>query len=114
MLRHAEWLCDLFNVILNFILNYNNSISSYFQIVAPIDIYNRTAYAYPSNLNLFKGMVAGKFGNVEIVYAPNFQMGDTNKTPEFLKKNPLGKVGKKVNKLQLIPPNDETYWIRKR
>lgn len=37
--------------------------------------------------------MAARFGNnVEIIEDPEFQMGKANKTPEFLKLNPCGKV----------------------
>jgi len=37
-------------------------------------------------------LIAAKYGNIEIELTPEFEMGKDNKTPEFLSKNPLGKV----------------------
>jgi len=51
-----------------------------------------TIVAYPGNYNVKKALVAAKFGNVDIQLDTNFQMGVTNKTPEFLAMNPCGKV----------------------
>jgi len=41
---------------------------------------------------VFKAQIAGKYAGVEVDTTPNFVMGETNKTPEFLALNPNGKV----------------------
>ena len=41
---------------------------------------------------MFKAQIAGKYAGVEVDTTPNFVMGETNKTPEFLALNPNGKV----------------------
>jgi len=46
---------------------------------------------YPHNPRTWKSLIAAKYGGVEID-TPAFNFGVDNKTPEFLKKNPLGKV----------------------
>ncbi|KAJ7555369.1 hypothetical protein O6H91_05G034200 [Diphasiastrum complanatum] len=46
----------------------------------------------PGNKNALKSVIAAEYTGVKIQIAPNFQMGVSNKTPEFLKLNPLGKV----------------------
>jgi len=51
-----------------------------------------TVHSYPNNPAVNKAVVVGKFGGVDLEYAPGFEMGKTNKTPEFLKKNPNGQV----------------------
>eukprot|EP01092_Planopodium_desertum_P015583 TRINITY_DN8285_c0_g1_i3.p1 TRINITY_DN8285_c0_g1~~TRINITY_DN8285_c0_g1_i3.p1 ORF type:complete len:136 (-),score=41.80 TRINITY_DN8285_c0_g1_i3:145-552(-) len=55
-----------------------------------------TIYSWgPHNPNVFKSIIAGHFGGIEIAYkhsAPDFEFGKTNKTPEVLKSNPTGKV----------------------
>ena len=37
-------------------------------------------------------MIAAKYSGAQITVAKDFVFGETNKTPEFLKKFPLGKV----------------------
>ncbi|MED6216592.1 hypothetical protein PIB30_008887 [Stylosanthes scabra] len=49
-------------------------------------------YASKTNKNAYKARVAAEYVGVQIEMAPNFQMHVSNKTPEFLKMNPLGKV----------------------
>nr|XP_043623885.1 elongation factor 1-gamma-like isoform X2 [Erigeron canadensis]XP_043623886.1 elongation factor 1-gamma-like isoform X3 [Erigeron canadensis] len=45
------------------------------------------------NKNTYKAQIAAEYvGGVEIKLVDNFQMGVSNKTPEFLKMNPIGKV----------------------
>lgn len=44
------------------------------------------------NKNGFKGLIAAEYAGVEVKLAENFEMGVTNKSPEFLKMNPIGKV----------------------
>jgi len=51
-----------------------------------------TLYTYPGNHRAFKALVAAQFSGNKIDVATNFNFGDTNKKPEFLKKFPLGKV----------------------
>ena len=43
------------------------------------------------NKNVLKGELAAKYAGVQLSRPP-FEMGKTNKTPEFLAKNPNGKV----------------------
>lgn len=46
----------------------------------------------PGNKNVYKALIAAEYVGVDIKMADNFQMGVSNKTPEFIKMNPLGKV----------------------
>jgi elongation factor 1-gamma len=48
-------------------------------------------YSYPNNSRVYKALIAAKYNGVEIE-TPPFEFGKDNKTPEFLEKNPLGKV----------------------
>eukprot|EP00164_Ancoracysta_twista_P002179 GFYU01002877.1.p1 GENE.GFYU01002877.1~~GFYU01002877.1.p1 ORF type:complete len:417 (-),score=165.15 GFYU01002877.1:139-1344(-) len=48
-------------------------------------------YTYPENPRAFKALIAAQYNGIEITL-PKFEMGKTNKTAEFLKKNPLGKI----------------------
>jgi len=51
-----------------------------------------TLYTYPDNFRAAKALIAAKFSGAKIDVATNFTFGDTNKTPGFLAKFPLGKV----------------------
>jgi elongation factor 1-gamma len=44
------------------------------------------------NKNAFKALIAAEYCGVKVELAKNFEMGVSNKTPEFIKMNPLGKV----------------------
>ncbi|XP_076958043.1 putative elongation factor 1-gamma 1 isoform X1 [Bidens hawaiensis] len=49
-------------------------------------------HAPGKNKNVNKALIAAEYVGVEVKLAKNFQMGVSNKTPEFLKMNPIGKV----------------------
>lgn len=49
-------------------------------------------HATSNNKNAWKGLIAAEYSGVQVQLVQNFQMGVSNKTPEFLKMNPLGKV----------------------
>ncbi|XP_058743184.1 elongation factor 1-gamma 3-like isoform X2 [Vicia villosa] len=44
------------------------------------------------NKNVYKALIAAEYASVQVQYTPNFEFGVSNKTPQFLKMNPLGKV----------------------
>lgn len=48
-------------------------------------------YTYPNNKNAWKALIAAEYVGAKIE-VPAFEMGKTNKSPEFLKLNPNGKV----------------------
>lgn len=48
-------------------------------------------YTYSNNKNAWKALIAAEYVGAKIE-VPAFEMGKTNKTPEFLKLNPNGKV----------------------
>ena len=53
-------------------------------------------YTFPDNFRANKILIAAKYSgaNVKVVSEPpEFVLGQTNKTEEFLSKFPLGKVG---------------------
>lgn len=55
----------------------------------------KALYTYPDNWRAFKALIAAQYSGAKITVKsgpPQFQFGQTNKTPEFLKKFPLGKV----------------------
>lgn len=45
-----------------------------------------------ANKNVYKALIAAEYLGVDVKMADNFQMGVSNKTPEFLKMNPIGKI----------------------
>ncbi|ETE60028.1 Elongation factor 1-gamma [Ophiophagus hannah] len=54
-----------------------------------------TLYTYPENWRAFKALIAAQYSGAKIKVLstpPQFHFGQTNKTPEFLKKFPVGKV----------------------
>uniref|UniRef100_U3FX32 Eukaryotic translation elongation factor 1 gamma n=1 Tax=Micrurus fulvius TaxID=8637 RepID=U3FX32_MICFL len=54
-----------------------------------------TLYTYPENWRAFKALIAAQYSGAKIKVLstpPQFYFGQTNKTPEFLKKFPVGKV----------------------
>ncbi|KAL9264563.1 Elongation factor 1-gamma 3-like protein, partial [Drosera capensis] len=44
------------------------------------------------NKNAYKALIAAEYTGVDVKMAENFEMGVSNKTLEFVKMNPLGKV----------------------
>lgn len=44
------------------------------------------------NKNAYKALVAAQYVGVKVETTSDFQMGVSNKSPEFLKLNPIGKV----------------------
>lgn len=51
-------------------------------------------HASSTNKNGQKALIAAEYSDVKIELVKNFEMGVSNKTPEFLKMNPIGKVCK--------------------
>jgi elongation factor 1-gamma len=51
-----------------------------------------TLYCTPQHAASCKSLIAAKYGGVDIEVAKDFQMGVTNKSPEYLKLNPFGKI----------------------
>ena len=49
-------------------------------------------HAREANKNAFKALIVAKYTGVKIEVSENFAMGVSNKTLEFIKMNPLGKV----------------------
>ncbi|KDP42461.1 hypothetical protein JCGZ_00258 [Jatropha curcas] len=45
-----------------------------------------------TNKNAFKTLIAAEYSGVNVKLVENFEMGVSNKTPEFLKMNPIGKI----------------------
>ncbi|KAK1555153.1 hypothetical protein Q3G72_022532 [Acer saccharum] len=49
-------------------------------------------HAGNTNKNAFKALIAAEYSGVKVELVKDFEMGVSNKTPEFLKMNPIGKV----------------------
>ncbi|KAL4654970.1 hypothetical protein ACB092_01G418300 [Castanea dentata] len=49
-------------------------------------------HAANTNTNALKILIVAEYSGVKVDLDPNFEMNVTNKTPEFLKLNPIGKV----------------------
>ncbi|XP_073023001.1 elongation factor 1-gamma 2-like isoform X1 [Primulina eburnea] len=49
-------------------------------------------HATSTNKNAFKALIAAEYTGVKVELAKDFEMGVSNKTSEFLKMNPIGKV----------------------
>ncbi|KAJ4826602.1 hypothetical protein Tsubulata_038126 [Turnera subulata] len=49
-------------------------------------------HAGSKNKNAYKALIAAEYSGVEVELVKSFEMGVSNKTPEFLKMNPIGKV----------------------
>ncbi|KAI9830144.1 MAG: hypothetical protein M1819_005821 [Sarea resinae] len=49
-------------------------------------------YSYVPNARILKIQAAARLNNLELELAPDFAFGQTNRSPEFLAKFPLGKV----------------------
>ncbi|XP_053608222.1 elongation factor 1-gamma [Plodia interpunctella] len=49
-------------------------------------------YTYPENFRAYKALIAAQYSGADVKVAPNFVFGETNKSEDFLKKFPTGKV----------------------
>ncbi|XP_031379853.1 elongation factor 1-gamma-like [Punica granatum] len=49
-------------------------------------------HAGKTNKNVYKALIAAEYSGVKVELVPEFEMGVSNKTPEFIKMNPIGKV----------------------
>lgn len=59
-------------------------------------------HAGKTNKNSFKALIAAEYNGVEVKLVPDFEMGVSNKTPEFIKMNPIGKVAFYFDKLKFV------------
>lgn len=51
-----------------------------------------TLFTYPDNFRAFKALIAAQYSGAKVKVAEDFVFGETNKSAEFLKKFPSGKV----------------------
>lgn len=55
----------------------------------------QTLYTYPESFRAYKVLIAAQYSGAELTVVsepPDFQLGKTNRSEEFLAKFPLGKV----------------------
>merc|ERR1711887_247358 len=60
--------------------------------VAAANMVAGTIYTYPDNFRAQKALIAAKYSGAQLTVAKDFVFGETNKSADFLKKFPLGKV----------------------
>ena len=51
-----------------------------------------TLFTYPDNFRAQKAEIGAKYSGAKLTVSKDFKFGETNKSAEFLKKFPLGKV----------------------
>jgi len=72
-----------------------------------------TIFTYPDNFRAYKGLIAAKYSGSKVTVAPNFKLGETNKTDDFLNKFPLGKVPAFISDdgIKLFESNAIAYYL---
>ncbi|XP_050674164.1 elongation factor 1-gamma [Leptidea sinapis] len=71
-------------------------------------------YTYPENFRAYKALIAAKYSGVDLKVSPNFVFGETNKSNDFLKKFPTGKVPAYESadgKVHLTESNAIAYYV---
>lgn len=56
---------------------------------------SQTLYSYPDSFRAYKVLIAAQYSGAAVTVVsepPHFELGKTNKSPDFLAKFPLGKV----------------------
>jgi len=72
----------------------------------------QTLYTFPENFRAYKALIAAQYSGAKIKVAsepPQFTFGETNKTDEYLKKFPLGRVRRS---LLIRVCENIVLWIR--
>ncbi|XP_017967721.1 elongation factor 1-gamma [Drosophila navojoa] len=59
---------------------------------AEITMSTGTLYTYPENFRAYKALIAAQYSGAKVKVAEDFKFGESNKSAEFLKKFPFGKV----------------------
>jgi len=75
-----------------------------------------TLYTYPENFRAYKALIAAQYSGAKVKVVsepPAFKFGETNKTEEFLKKFPLGKVPafESDDGVKLFESNAIAYYV---
>ncbi|CAK1582433.1 unnamed protein product [Parnassius mnemosyne] len=71
-------------------------------------------YTYPQNFRAFKALIAAQYSGTDLKVAPGFVFGETNKSEDFLKKFPAGKVPayeSSDGKVLLTESNAIAYYV---
>merc|ERR1712121_303465 len=63
-----------------------------FPVQLPYSMVGGTLFTYPDNFRAQKAEIAAKYSGAKLTVSKDFKFGETNKSAEFLKKFPLGKV----------------------
>ena len=90
-LKSNETLINL-NALLPRNVSGQSDLSCTFNYEATANMVASTLYKYPDNFRAQKALIAAKYSEAQLTVAKDFVFGETNKTPDFLKKFPLGKV----------------------
>lgn len=59
----------------------------------------QTLYTYPENFRAYKALIAAQYSGAKVKVADDFKFGESNKSAEFLKKFPIGKVRMRVKNM---------------
>ena len=72
-----------------------------------------TLFTYPDNFPAQKALIAAKYSGAQLTIAKDLVFRETNKTPKFLKKFPLGKVPafEKSDGVLLTESNAIAYYV---
>lgn len=74
----------------------NNSSSAHVCVSSRLSL-PQTLYTYPDNFRAYKVLIAARYSGAAVKVVsdpPHFELGKTNRSPDFLTKFPLGKVHK--------------------
>jgi len=65
-----------------------------------------------------KTLIVAEYSGVQVELAKNFEMGVSNKTPEFCKMNPIGKVcnnfpcGEEIDWISFVSFKPQNLWLK--
>lgn len=71
-------------------------------------------HTYPENFRAYKALIAAQYSGADVKVAPNFVFGETNKSDDFLRKFPAGKVPafeSSDGKVLLTESNAIAYYV---
>merc|ERR1712213_11746 len=64
----------------------------FFPVQTAASMVGGTLFTHPDNFRAQKAEIAAKYSGAKLTVSKDFKFGETNKSAEFLKKFPLGKV----------------------
>lgn len=71
---------------------FQNIFCSLVVLISADQLRLQVLHTYKGNKSADKALIVAEYVGVQIDVPSDFEMGVTNKTPEFLKMNPIGKV----------------------